>query len=348
MLLRDFKAYFDPLFESYLTERVAVLPRTNYFFSLGRHLRELAGGGKRLRPFLALTAYERQGAKEFERLLPLLYALEFYHLFALIHDDIIDQATTRHDVPCLHHHFNRNQAILAGDLCLTWAYEALHSGHYEDSILTTFSHLAQETMAGQMLDVALATVEIPTEKLAQEIIEYKTARYTFIYPLMLGAFLAEDHTLVSHYVTIGRLLGHVFQRLDDLADLLWEAPQLGKEPGTDIRQGLPTSVWLKGYQAASTKEQVILNGYFGNKLLEIETIRTIFLHHGVIAEEVEALKNMLAEAEWSLEAIPLSELASSRWTHCLESLHHKLNSFAEIQASVVVPDVLVPNPVPAL
>lgn len=326
--LREFKSEFDPLFLDYISNKVATLPSVPYFDALGRQLLELARGGKRLRPYVAAVAAGNDGPKMHERLVPLGYALELFQLFALIHDDIIDRASERHGVECIHTKFNSEQAILIGDSCLTWAYEALHVYQDVPEILKIFSQLAQETMIGQMLDVALVKNIRPTTELLDQVVEYKTSRYTFIYPILLGRVISGFENDQDQYVEFGRCLGDAFQRLDDLADVLWGQEQLGKLPGADIAQGVPThlSYLIQSHNSEGIRQEFAR--MFGQPTaVDSAAARSLFRAAGAIATEKAHIACQLERAAEILLELKLSDQEQHRWQPCLDFLQSKLNTF---------------------
>jgi geranylgeranyl pyrophosphate synthase len=217
MNLKIFKTHFDPLFLNYIEQKLdslfAMPHRVGFFISEQEHLLVLARSGKRIRAYVAFLS--ARSHKHFcgEDFYPLLFALELFHLFALIHDDIIDGSPTRRGIKSFHALFGENQAILWGDLVLTLAHKALQDAFLSRETETLFSQMAEETIFGQMLDIA------PDLDASRELtIELKTARYTFVYPILLGISASSKSLLTSDYARFGLLLGKAFQRLDDLLD----------------------------------------------------------------------------------------------------------------------------------
>lgn len=328
--LSQFREYFNPLFENYIQSCVA--DATIYdpdFEPIGEHLLLLARGGKRLRPFVAQLAYQSVGGKTVEELLPVLYALELFQIFALIHDDIMDGGVTRHQVECLHKKFDYKQALLVGNLCLVWAMRsiALDPGTTRAEI-DIFMRLSEETNIGQMVDTALGQKRPITEALLERSIDLKTTRYTFIYPMLLGLSYAGVVDATSAFATMGKYLGTAFQRLDDVADIMFAEAMLGKRPCADIVDGTPTYLSYYFDQNASEKEKKRMKQFAGALLSDkdIAIIRQIFIESGAVGAEVKAIQYHLGLAELELKNLTLpDESYRYLWADLINFLRNKLN-----------------------
>lgn len=235
MNLQDFKKEFDIHLKDFLDRKIK---QTKYYtknpqiISYINHANEIAlSGGKRIRPFIASLAYCGFGGKKQEKVIEILVALEIFHLFALIHDDIMDKDRSRHGVSTSqfyianelrkrgnkdYKHLGLSQAILVGDLFFNWAWEIVSQ---EKSINKLFSEMVDGTAIGQMLDVESKNKSID-QTLIYEINYLKTARYSFIYPLLIGASLAKKLTSeeIKSLRDIGFNLGTAFQAQDDIFD----------------------------------------------------------------------------------------------------------------------------------
>jgi len=233
--ITTFKQWFDPLFLGYLrnklTEMCLVSGNYSEIKDPSQHVLFLARGGKRVRPFVAYLAALSTGFTSLEELLPLLFGLELFHLFALIHDDIIDDSSLRRDIQSFHARYSKAQALLWGDLCFSLANEAITTAPFPEETRILFSRVTQETIVGQMLD----SIE-PREDLFDTVIELKTARYTFVYPTLLGFSVAGVVIVDPLYYRLGTLLGRAFQRLDDLVDEPEEAGIFLKQKELVLRE----------------------------------------------------------------------------------------------------------------
>lgn len=236
--LASFKKEFDIHLKNFLDQKIKKIQsytKDPYVINYINHANKITLlGGKRIRPFIAYLSYLAFGGKEKEKIIKLLISLEIFHLFALIHDDIMDKDKLRHGIPTSHIYISNelkkrrkkdneysgiSQAILVGDLFFNWAWEiiSLNSNNRGRKL---FSEMIDGTAIGQMLDVESKSNNKIPEDLMYEINYLKTARYTFIYPLLIGASLSRN--LVSEekdfLEELGLNLGMAFQAQDDIFD----------------------------------------------------------------------------------------------------------------------------------
>lgn len=210
-------------------------------------------GGKRLRPAMVLLGYRMFDA-EVEKALPLAYAVEVFHNFTLVHDDIMDAAPLRRGNPTVHTAFDVNRAILSGDVMLILAYEYLMQlprVEFLPAVLRVFNQVAREVCEGQQLDMEFETrtqVAIPEYI---RMIELKTA-VLLAGSLAIGAMAAganaED---AQRLYDFGRFSGIAFQLQDDMLDAFGDTDKVGKRIGGDIAQNKKTFLWLKALELAS-------------------------------------------------------------------------------------------------
>jgi geranylgeranyl diphosphate synthase, type I len=298
--LMSFKQQYDPLFISYLKEKIdSCSKRIPFLGGLGNHLISYASGGKRLRPFVAFSASGMDTTMLPDSyILPVLHALELYHLFALIHDDIIDRSDTRHGMQAMHERFGMSLAILIGDLCLSWAHECMIAVHDDEGFIQMmFSSLSEETIVGQMIDVELSKPGLVTEERIDQMIELKTSKYTFIYPMVLGfIFQPSAKPDPSSILRFGRALGSAFQRIDNMADIVLDERELGKAPGTDFRNGIPSHItqFIQTFGSSDDRERYY--ALFRNPNADTEAIRALVLSSGAYDHERESIQNLLEQA----------------------------------------------------
>ena len=203
----------------------------------------LAGGGKRLRPKLCLTACRLFGADE-EKALPAALALEIFHNFTLLHDDVMDHAELRHGKECVHRKWDENTAILSGDAMLIEAYSLLAQLPSDKlgKTLQLFNQMATEVCEGQQYDVDNATNDKVTMDDYMEMIRLKTA-VLIATSLQIGAYLGDaDEEQQNTIYRFGTSLGLAFQIQDDYLDCFGDPTTFGKTIGGDIREGKKT--WL--------------------------------------------------------------------------------------------------------
>jgi len=188
-------------------------------------------GGKRTRAFLCwlgAQAVSCQLSAVSPKLLSAMMALELFHSFALIHDDIIDEDTTRRGAPSVHEHFRINaskhfgtsMAILTGDLALVWADELMGRVKSQKSKVKSediYQAMKQEVIFGQSLDVMEEHMKIGISK--QLIDVYKTAWYSVIRPLQIGAAIAgAGEKMLDSFIPYGLAVGQAYQLRDDVLD----------------------------------------------------------------------------------------------------------------------------------
>ncbi|MFJ3880237.1 polyprenyl synthetase family protein [Streptomyces sp. NPDC090077] len=217
------------------------------------------GGGKRLRPLLCACGwYAAGGTGDTGEVVTVGAALEMFHAFALVHDDVMDRSATRRGRATVHETYagrfrhgrtpgaaerlGTGAAILTGDLALAWSDEILHSAGLDGSRLTALlavtDAMRTELMYGQYLDLC-ATGRFGSELgSAFRILRYKTAKYTFERPLHIGAILAGGDAHVLQRLTAYALpLGEAFQLRDDLLGVFGTPGTTGKPCLDDLRDG---------------------------------------------------------------------------------------------------------------
>jgi geranylgeranyl diphosphate synthase type II len=217
-------------------------------------------GGKRLRPALLLMGYELFG-NDSDRALPPAWAVELFHNFSLMHDDIMDAAPLRRGQPTVHTRWNTTTGILSGDVMLIYAYRylaAFGDAATIPALVHTFNRVATEVCEGQQMDVDFETrpdVSIPEYI---RMIELKTA-VLLGGALEMGALCAgAARADVDHLYHFGRLAGIAFQIQDDLLDTYGDPAKFGKQVGGDILQNKKTLLVLKTLEVAGETDRTEL------------------------------------------------------------------------------------------
>ena len=213
----------------------------------------LAAGGKRVRPQLAMIASRMFDGKD-EAVLPAALALEVFHNFTLLHDDVMDKADMRRGRPTVHVKWNENTAILSGDQMLIEAYKLL-SGVPADKlpkVLQLFNQMATEICEGQQYDVDFESQEQVALDDYLLMIRLKTS-VLLANALQIGAYIAgADEQAQDALYQFGIAVGLAFQIQDDILDV-WGDPQtFGKAVGGDISCNKKTFVYLTAMQLATT------------------------------------------------------------------------------------------------
>ncbi len=212
-------------------------------------------GGKRIRPVLLLMAADLVGNHSKEAL-PAAMAVEVFHNFTLLHDDIMDEAPLRRGKPTVHEKYDANTAILSGDVMMINAYKCLenYSSEIALKLLRVFNKMAVEVCDGQQMDIDFETREDVEIMEYLEMIALKTSVLIGA-SLQMGAIIGglEDQS-AHHLYHFGKNIGIAFQMQDDVLDTFGE-PKVGKQPGGDIIQNKKTYLYLKTLQLISETER---------------------------------------------------------------------------------------------
>lgn len=221
-------------------------------------------GGKRMRPVLVLLGHHLY-SNNHEEVLDAAIAVETFHNFSLIHDDIMDAAPIRRGKPTVHEKWNHNTAILSGDVMLVKAYE--HFVNYPKEILPDllklFNKTAIEVCEGQQIDMMFEKQNNVTVEEYIRMIELKTAVLLGC-SLEIGAIVAKAPAKEAKMLyEFGRLMGIAFQLQDDYLDVYANPDKFGKQVGGDIIANKKTFLWIEAHSLAS-KEQLIELKYWEN------------------------------------------------------------------------------------
>jgi len=209
-------------------------------------------GGKRLRPALLLMSTQLFDT-DIQKALPAAYAVEIFHNFSLVHDDIMDEAPLRRGKPTVHHQYNINTGILSGDVMLIYAYEYLlktENPSIIKDIVQIFNRFAIEVCEGQQLDMNFEQQSDVTIAQYIKMIELKTAALiggALELGALIGGASRED---AAHLAAFGRNAGIAFQLQDDLLDTFGDPEKVGKKPGGDIVQNKKTYLIIKALEIA--------------------------------------------------------------------------------------------------
>lgn len=238
----------------------------------------LSLGGKRLRPVLCLMANEMFGG-EAQHAMPAALAIEVFHNFTLVHDDIMDNAPIRRGKPTVHEKWNQTIAILSGDLMMIKAIDLLVSTQKTDvgKLIQIFNKAAAEVCEGQQLDMNFETMNEVQVQQYLDMITLKTAVLLGA-SLKLGAAIAgaTDDDAKKIYL-FGKHIGVAFQIQDDLLDAFGEGDKVGKKIGGDIAANKKTLLWIEALRLADASDKAALNSCLGmtdekekiNKVLDL-------------------------------------------------------------------------------
>lgn len=252
----------------------------------------LASGGKRIRPVLALAACNVFSESIDKAIYPAL-AIELFHNFTLIHDDIMDNAPLRRNQPTVHSKWGQDVAILSGDAMNILAYQLLAKTDKEHllQVLNIFNTIALGVCDGQQMDMDFENSQYVTQDEYLAMIELKTS-ILLKGGMQIGAIIggASQSDIIS-IGEFGKNLGLAFQLQDDLLDVYGDTNSFGKKIGGDIVASKKTFLTIKAFSLAKGNTLDMLNGYFKaeniDPLKKVEGVIGIYNELGIkeIAKE---------------------------------------------------------------
>lgn len=275
--------------------------------------------GKRIRPVMCLMANE-MFEKINEDSFAVAFAIELFHNFTLIHDDIMDRAPLRRGMETVHTKFGESTALLAGDVVLITAYENLNriNSKYLHSILNLFNSTAKKVCEGQQLDMEFEKQQQVSFEDYVKMIGLKTsvllAASLQMGAILGGAGLGNQDNLYE----FGKNLGIAFQIQDDYLDAFGDPQKFGKKPGGDIMANKKTFLWLRAMEAASAQQKNKLSELlFRNDENKIEEMLQVYKSCNIDdwAKELKqkyfslAMRHLEEIAVVSARKKPLSQLA---------------------------------------
>lgn len=269
-------------------------------------------GGKRLRPVLTLMTTDIFNA-DYKKALPAAMAVEVFHNFSLVHDDIMDDAPLRRGNLTVHEKWDINTGILSGDAMLILAYQ--HFEQYEPAVFRDlaklFSKTALEVCEGQQYDVDFETRNDVTIPEYLKMIEYKTAVLVAA-AMKMGAIIAEtseENALLIY--DFGLNLGLAFQLQDDYLDAFGNPETFGKQVGGDIIENKKTYLYLKAIEFSKPEEKQQLLHYFSiqleDNLDKINAVKEIFNATGASVATQKSIQEYTLKAFETLDRINISE-----------------------------------------
>lgn len=269
-------------------------------------------GGKRLRPVLTLMTTDLFGGNV-EEALDAAMAIEVFHNFSLVHDDIMDDAPLRRGKDTVHEKWDINTGILSGDAMLINAYQFFesYSPALFKKLITLFSKTAVEVCEGQQYDVDFETRDDVTIPEYLKMIEYKTAVLVAA-AMQMGAMIADasesDTQLIYEF---GRNLGIAFQLQDDYLDAFGDPKTFGKQVGGDIMENKKTFLYLKSLEYADEAQRESLLHLYSIKpkdaLDKVDTVKTIFEESGAVSDTKSAIDDYTQKAFKALSQLAISE-----------------------------------------
>lgn len=293
-LSAEFKKRFDV--KHFPAEPANLYNSCNYFLDIG---------GKRVRPVMCLM-----GNELFDTINPdawhVAIAIELFHNFTLIHDDIMDAAPLRRGMQTVHTKFDNNTALLAGDVMLVVAYDYLNKikTNYLPRVLSLFNKTAREVCEGQQMDMEFEKKENVSMDEYIRMIALKTS-VLLAASLQMGAILGgASEGNRQHLYEFGKNLGIAFQVQDDYLDAFGDPEKFGKDVGGDIRQNKKTFLLIHALQVANDKQKKELQHLMqGNHEDKVKCVLDIFKACDVDDWAKELKQQYLDKAFYHLEEI---------------------------------------------
>jgi geranylgeranyl diphosphate synthase type II len=244
-----------------------------------RYILEL--GGKRIRPVLALIAADAVGG-DIKKALPAALAVEVFHNFSLVHDDIMDEAPLRRGKATVHEKWDANTGILSGDVMLVKAYQCLDAYPAElfKELTKLFSQTAKEVCEGQQYDMDFPQQDNVSQAEYLQMIKNKTAVLLGC-SLQMGAMIGGLSREESQpFYDFGIELGLAFQLQDDYLDAFGDPLTFGKQVGGDIIENKKTLLYLLALDKGDKVQQAELEELFSSQPQDprdkIATVKTLF------------------------------------------------------------------------
>ena len=277
----------------------------------------LAAGGKRVRPQLALLATKLFGGKE-EDVLPAALALEVFHNFTLLHDDVMDKAPVRRGRPTVHVKWNENTAILSGDQMMIEAYQLLSQVPEKKlaKTLRLFNKMATEICEGQQYDVDFESRDDVTIPEYMEMIRLKTS-VLLATALQIGAYIgyANDEQQKKIY-EYGIHVGLAFQIQDDMLDCYGDEATFGKAIGGDIAENKKTYLWLTA-AAKGAKDELAMRDESRD-----ERFKRVMAVYKRLRVKAAAEKEIAKQTDAAIAC--LEDLPQNEYTEQLRAMARKL------------------------
>lgn len=296
-------------FENFLSEQVKSKEPRNLYDPM---IYIMGLGGKRVRPVLVLLAADIF-EKDHKKALHAALAMETFHNFSLIHDDIMDAAPVRRGKKTVHELWDINTGILSGDAMLIYAYRLFeyYEGEVFRELAKLFSKTAIEVCEGQQYDIDFETQNQVSIDQYLKMIEYKTAVLVGA-SLKMGAIVAgaaeEDREAVYEF---GRLLGIAFQLQDDYLDAFGDPKTFGKQIGGDIIENKKTFLYLTTLVNSEPKVAMQLEHLYSispkDATGKIEAVKALFESSGAAKLAKQEITKFTQEAFSVLETLHIPQ-----------------------------------------
>ena len=334
-------AFLSILFAERIAQAESISPD---YARLWRSVSQLMqAGGKRLRPYITLLSYSMSDdTGDYDAVLPAAAAQEMLHMAMLIHDDIIDRDQIRYGVqnvsgqynqhyqqyvddPDERRHFSNSAAIIAGDLLIAEAYSLIQKCQIDAAHIAkaqaVLSQAIFNVVGGELLDTESAFV--PFDQIdALTIAHYKTASYSFVSPLTMGAQLADMPTdTIQKLEKFGMALGTAYQLQDDILGVFGDESVTGKSTSTDITEGKHTHLVEQFYRLANADQIAEFAAIFKNDMAtsaQLEHVRELLQASGAVEAIQNTIAQFAAQARAELEGITMNDAARAAFLDLIE------------------------------
>lgn len=281
-------------------------------------------GGKRMRPILLLLAHQLYNKDLSQALMPSV-AIEVFHNFTLLHDDIMDKAPLRRGNDTVHEKWNNNVAILSGDAMLIQSYQYFYDldAKILKEVLSVFNQAALQVCEGQQYDMDFEIQAEVSMDSYLKMIEYKTA-ILLAASLKIGAVIGGASTKETDLLfSFGRDIGIAFQLKDDLLDAFGDQKIFGKRVGGDIISNKKTCLYLQALERSdkSTKMELV-NLYSStnvDELTKVERVKEIYTHLNIPTVTNELIDKYYNKSMESLSLIQGDKTELIRFAEMLKS-----------------------------
>lgn len=272
----------------------------------------LSIGGKRVRPVLTLLAYNLY-REDIERVMPQAIALETYHNYTLLHDDLMDNADVRRGKPTVHRKWDANTAILSGDSMLVLAYQRMaqcDEDHLK-SVLDLFTETALQIGEGQQYDMEFERRDDVSEEEYIEMIRLKTS-VLLACGLKMGALMADAPCGdADNLYRFGECVGLAFQLQDDYLDVYGDPAVFGKEIGGDITSNKKTYMLINALNRANDSQREELTRWISatdfDKQEKIAAVTRLYNEIGIDQLAQEKIAAYFQESHRYLDALAVPE-----------------------------------------
>ena len=287
-------------------------------------------GGKRLRPLLTLLSYSLF-KEQYQPAVKPAVAVEFFHNFTLMHDDIMDEAPLRRGKDTVHQKWNKNVAILSGDVMVIQVYNLLLDleDRHLKPVLEVFNQCAIQVCEGQQIDMMFEDNDEVNESDYLEMISLKTATLLG-FCMELGGILADvKRDTKNNLKDFGIKLGIGFQLKDDLLDIFGDQGKFGKQVGGDIISNKKTFLLIKALELAKDQSYEEIKDWLGLREFDnkqkVEAVTKIYHQLNIKDITEQKMNNYFKEAFDSLNQVEVPSERKSMLISFTEKLMHREN-----------------------